>query len=168
VSPKKRRGPPPLNSHEFEIIAKYGEAFSELVAGMRKPKTPAQKHFLDACLGKVKPTTRHEAAFMKFLDWLQLERHGAEVRRFVQEGRGNAAILALEAVDEYQRRRASRPVVIEEGAFQKPTPEPPKRHRPRRRLESERSTDIPEFEEGYPRPGWFTDEDWKKLRSRYP
>jgi len=24
---------------------------------------------------------------------------------------------------------------------------------------------IPEYEEGYPRPGWFTDEDWRKLRA---
>jgi uncharacterized protein YifE (UPF0438 family) len=26
--------------------------------------------------------------------------------------------------------------------------------------------DIPEYEEGYPRPGWFTDEDWKKKRGQ--
>jgi uncharacterized protein YifE (UPF0438 family) len=23
---------------------------------------------------------------------------------------------------------------------------------------------IPDYEEGYPKPGWFTDEDWKKMR----
>jgi antitoxin component YwqK of YwqJK toxin-antitoxin module len=27
---------------------------------------------------------------------------------------------------------------------------------------------IPEYGDGDPRPGWFTDEDWKKGRSRYP
>jgi uncharacterized protein YifE (UPF0438 family) len=38
-----------------------------------------------------------------------------------------------------------------------------------RRRERERARDkrgIPEYEEGYPRPGWFTDEDWKKLKAR--
>lgn len=25
---------------------------------------------------------------------------------------------------------------------------------------------ILEYEEGYPRPGWFPDEDWRKLKSR--
>jgi hypothetical protein len=25
---------------------------------------------------------------------------------------------------------------------------------------------IPDYEEGYPRPGWFTDEDWEKMRSQ--
>lgn len=25
---------------------------------------------------------------------------------------------------------------------------------------------IPLYEEGYPTPGWFTDEDWEKLRKR--
>ncbi len=27
-------------------------------------------------------------------------------------------------------------------------------------------TEISEYEEGYPRPHWFTDEDWKKVRSQ--
>lgn len=26
------------------------------------------------------------------------------------------------------------------------------------------SNSIPEYEEGLPKPGWFTDEDWKKMR----
>ena len=25
---------------------------------------------------------------------------------------------------------------------------------------------IPEYEEGCPKPGWFTDDDWKKMRSQ--
>lgn len=44
------------------------------------------------------------------------------------------------------------------------------RHRAKQTLErfeeSQNNRDIPEFEDGYPRPGWFTDEDWRKLRSR--
>jgi len=28
----------------------------------------------------------------------------------------------------------------------------------------EARTGIPEYEEGYPRPDWFTDDDWKKMR----
>jgi uncharacterized protein YifE (UPF0438 family) len=29
---------------------------------------------------------------------------------------------------------------------------------------SERQSEIPEYEEGYPKPDWFTDEDWKKMK----
>ncbi|MBI4609406.1 MAG: DUF413 domain-containing protein [Candidatus Rokubacteria bacterium] len=36
----------------------------------------------------------------------------------------------------------------------------------RRELSAHDDRGIPEYEEGYPRPGWFTDEDWKKLKSR--
>ena len=31
---------------------------------------------------------------------------------------------------------------------------------------SNSKSDISEYEEGYPKPGWFTDEDWKKMRSQ--
>lgn len=166
MKPRKRKGPPPLNRLEIDIIAKYGEAFSELVAGERKPRTPAQKHFVDACLGKVAPTTRHEAAFIKYLKRLRFEPDAADVRQFVRDGKGDAVGRAMKAVEESQKRRTSRPVVVEEVTLTKPNAEPPKRRRPRRRSEPERSTGIPEFEEGYPRPGWFTDEDWKKLHRR--
>ena len=40
------------------------------------------------------------------------------------------------------------------------------RHR-RLRPESPGPSGIPEYGEGDPRPGWFTDKDWKKGRSRY-
>lgn len=30
----------------------------------------------------------------------------------------------------------------------------------------ESSHSIPEYEEGLPKPGWFTDEDWTKMRKR--
>jgi uncharacterized protein YifE (UPF0438 family) len=29
----------------------------------------------------------------------------------------------------------------------------------------ESESGIPEYEEGTPRPGWFTDEDWEKMRA---
>ena len=31
---------------------------------------------------------------------------------------------------------------------------------------SQVKSDIPEYEEGYPKPGWFTDDDWKKMRGQ--
>ena len=30
--------------------------------------------------------------------------------------------------------------------------------------DKEAGNDLPEYETGYPRPDWFTDDDWKKLR----
>lgn len=35
----------------------------------------------------------------------------------------------------------------------------------KRHKEKEKECGIPETEEGTPRPGWFTDEDWEKMRA---
>jgi hypothetical protein len=52
-------------------------------------------------------------------------------------------------IAEYERYLAAHPYVASLGVTEETPP------------------DIQEFEEGTPRPGWFTDEGWRRMRGRY-
>ena len=166
MRPKKRKAPPGMTRQELDIIARYGEAFAELLTGERPPRTPAQRHFIDACRGLVKPTTQYEVAFLKVLQRQEFERveerHRQELRDRKEAARKKAEAKALEM---QRAREKAKPPREEQPAPDTSETAPDKPKRRRRRREPSGPSGIPEYEEGYPRPGWFTDEDWKKGRS---
>lgn len=62
-----------FNAYEIETLKRYGSAFERLMNGERIPQTPAQEHFIKACRGEVKPETKYEKIWCKYLARLQWE-----------------------------------------------------------------------------------------------
>lgn len=54
-----------LTAEERALLKKYLRFYLALAKGLRSPATAAQKHFVDATLGRVPAETPHERAYLK-------------------------------------------------------------------------------------------------------
>jgi uncharacterized protein YifE (UPF0438 family) len=166
------RQPPKLTDRDRAILKRWGEPLRQLYAGERAPQTPAQAHFVEATHGRVQPTTRYETAFIALLRLKAAEKRKAEEPVKWQPWAPTSAEPPRRAtpanIDAH--RQPGHSVETRQGAsnpdLDTPLPARAKR-RARRRSSPEnpelRSPSIPEYEDGVPRPGWYTDDDWRKM-----
>jgi uncharacterized protein YifE (UPF0438 family) len=64
-----------FDSHEFEILSRYGMQFERLMKGQRAPTTPAQERFIRMCKNEVDPESEYEKVWWKYLRRLEWERN---------------------------------------------------------------------------------------------
>ncbi len=133
-----------LSGHERELLAQNYDFYCDLANGYRSPTTDAQRYFAAACRGDVEPTTEHELAYLNLRRLARLA-HMTE-RQVVAYG---FAVEVSIGDDEMV------PALPVDGAA---VPKPGAQ------------VDLGEFEEFgemVPRPGWFTDEGWRRMRAGY-
>ena len=58
---------------ELEILDGYGDKFKQLMNGERRPKTEAQKRFIEVSYGRCVPETEYEQVWWKYLQRIKLE-----------------------------------------------------------------------------------------------
>jgi len=66
-SPEDRVVHENLSDDEMKLIKDHLEFYEALELGIREPTTDAQKHFVDVIQGLAKPRTKHEQAFLKYI-----------------------------------------------------------------------------------------------------
>jgi hypothetical protein len=134
-----------LSDRERELLLQHHEFYLALASGTRQPTTNAQRHFVAVCRGEAEPATDHERAFLNFKKLILLSR--MTVRQVIEYG------FSVEV-----------PVGEEAPESMSPDPFPPLPADPGSASEWR---EIDEFGEGMPRPGWFSDEGWRRMRSGY-
>lgn len=60
-----------LTGWDKALLQRYLPFYEALEAGLRKPKTEAQRHFILMCAGRVKPRTQHEIAYSRYLSMIK-------------------------------------------------------------------------------------------------
>jgi hypothetical protein len=110
----------------------------------------------------VQPTTRYEAAFIALLRLKAFEKRQTETPIKWQPWAPTAA--------GHPGRTEPAPVEMSQSASNPDLDAPPPTRatrRARRQSSPEnpepREPSIPEYEDGVPRPGWYTDDDWRKM-----
>lgn len=134
-----------LTDRERELLERYYDFYKALALGSRKPTTEAQNHFVSVCHGEAEANTEHELAYMNFRKLVTLSR--MTEKQVVDYKFGVAAVLQ-EEVEE------SEEAIEPEARNVEPLP-------------AQDWSQIDEFGEGMPRPGWFTDDGWRRMRSGY-
>jgi hypothetical protein len=136
-----------LSDRERELLLQHSPFYLALASSARQPTTPAQRHFVLVCRGEAEPETDHERAFLNFRKLVSLSR------------------MTVRQVVEYR-------FAVEVPVGEPPPPStPPPPSAPA--ADSAKSFDwgeideIDEFGEGMPRPGWFLDEGWRRMRGGY-
>ena len=183
-----------LTEHDLELLEKYGDFYRSLYHGTRTPTTPAQAHFVDVCRGRAQPETMHEKAYITAMTLAgafpkreETHRNAKQTARLTpppsaskkrrtskkpkQSKKGRppptlpiVRVSRQQPHDSEQRQRMAR-----EAMRQRTVVEASRVHSHRENLLQPQLTErgIPEHEEGFPQAGWFTDEDYRKLHSRY-
>jgi uncharacterized protein YifE (UPF0438 family) len=131
-----------LSDRGRELLRQHHAFYRALADGSRSPTTEGQRHFVAVCRGDLAAATEHEAAFLNLRKLAQLA-HMTE-RQIAAYG------FAVEVPLEDAENGPAVPVTTT------PTVAP--------------DVDLSEFEEfgeGVPRPGWFTDEGWRRMRGGY-
>jgi hypothetical protein len=131
-----------LLERERQLLEQYYDFYYQLAEGLRSPTNEAQLHFVAVCHGTLKPATEHESAYLNF-------------RRLAR----------LAHMTEHQVADYSFAVAVPLDGEEIPVP-PPKQVGPSEPADFDLG-DIDEFGEGVPRPGWFTDEGWRRMRGGY-
>ena len=134
-----------LSDGERELLRQQYEFYLALASGARVPTTDAQRHFVAVCRGQAEPATDHERAFLDFKKLVSLSRMTA--RQVIDYG------FSVE-------------VPVGDEAPEPKSPEPPAAT-PTDSSSVAPWQEIEEFGEGTPRPGWFSDEGWRRMRSGY-
>jgi len=132
-----------LTEHERDLLLKHYDFYHLLAVGARAPTTDAQRHFVAVCTGQAPPVTDHERAFVSLKKLSSLSR--MTEKQIVQYGFLVEAPVGRETLE----------------------PEPSVPAPPTLSARTSDYGDIDEFGEGIPRPGWFSDEGWRKLRAGY-
>lgn len=127
-----------LRAADWELLSKHLNFYEKLATGRRKPTTEAQVHFVEVCKGRAEPTTKHEVAYIKY-------RRG-----------GNA-----------QRSEASQTAgtqgSVESKRQDRPSSDRTRQNKRKPLIDTERDDSIPEYEEGYPDPNWYSGRDRSPL-----
>ena len=182
-----------LSLHEKDLIDKHLHFYKSLDQGTRIPNTDAQRDFIAVCKKKRKPTTEHEIAYSKYIGIYSPEAEVALSQKeilAIQESLNENQIKSKRNLgEEFNKDKGQSSKIRANGKGAKTAKRMAGevKHEPndeRQRLLNDaikRSQDydssisafinsprasIPDYEEGFPRPGWFTDEDWKKMRSQ--
>lgn len=159
------------------LVEKYYEFYRSLEEGSRSPETEAQEHFVLVCQGKARPKTDHEIAYFSHIqNCRRIENHHNSQKVKLSNERLNTRVPFSYSAKSISKKKTSpgksespRADVLAAKAMRE---ESEKAHmkmaleRDRLRKEQEESGGICDYEEGMPRPGWFTDEDHKKMRSQ--
>jgi hypothetical protein len=132
-----------LSQLERELLLKHYDFYSSLASGSRRPTTDAQRHFLSVCRGQAEVITDHERAYMNFRKLVLLSK------------------LSEKQVVDY---RFSLEVPVEENTHEAKSQESAPSVQPSNNYDWK---EIDEYGEGVPRPGWFSDEGWRRMRSGY-
>jgi uncharacterized protein YifE (UPF0438 family) len=183
-----------LTAEEEALLQKHGDFYRALDSGARKPTTPDQQHFVEVCRRTAPQTTAHETAYIKAVVIESMRRNRARAshnttappkpkaqapkKRKAKRSAKKAAkpsvdYMALPAMlgrpriedglsDREQRTRMAR-----ESMRQSRVQSPSQQKKDDLLKPHTTPQGIPEHEEGFPQAGWFTDEDYRKLHSRY-
>ncbi|WP_019025381.1 MULTISPECIES: DUF413 domain-containing protein [unclassified Thioalkalivibrio] len=68
-----------LTDFELEIVRKHHDFFHALTYGVRSPRTPEQRHFVDVVEGQAQPWNDYERAWKKYLKLYELEKRVTEL-----------------------------------------------------------------------------------------
>ena len=132
-----------LSQTERELLSRYYNFYLSLADGSRSPTTKAQRHFVAVCQGDAEPTTVHESAYLNLRRLARLTR--------MSESQIAAYDFAVEAViQDDESPNVAAPIPLKPAA-----------------PSDFDMSEFDEFGEGAPRPGWFTDEGWKRMRGGY-
>jgi uncharacterized protein YifE (UPF0438 family) len=135
-----------FDARERGLLSQNFHILLALYSGARAPRTAVEHHFLRAVKGECQPNSPLETGFLKLLD---IEKSACGTAAVVPNSRSSKLVARLQSV-------------AAAAQMQQPV-ERSSSGRSRVRVPDEVGPSIPEFEEGVPRPGWFTDEDWRKL-----
>ena len=185
-----------LGPHEKELINKYLQFYESLDQGTRIADTDAQMDFIAVCRKEKKPTTEHEIAYSKYIgiytsetetetaithekllaiqDSLndnqirpqhnskeELKKHNNKNRKECSKKNVNKKDIKIGIVEAIQEPIDERQILLNDAIKRSMNYDSSISA-----LVNSNRSPIPDYEEGYPRPGWFTDEDWKKMRSQ--
>jgi uncharacterized protein YifE (UPF0438 family) len=171
-----------FTDRDRELLKRWIKFYLSLDAGERAPTTTEQVHFVQVCRGQREPKTDHEKAYLKLK--LMLE---SDLQRRAARQKSADSTKVTEVAHSEMRHGSARPAAAApadgssklreildgmsstEGTRSRDVPE--RRRKRRRRPESLSPSPpdpaIPEFEDGMPRPGWFSDEGWNAMRRSY-
>jgi len=145
-----------LDDKELKLLRKYYLKATALESGNRCPITYSDRHFVAVCKGKALPISPYEKVYLKYMKSRELEKKKIEASK--HRGRQVVKYTGLSTSDEgkaeIQRRKENGEALLK------------MQERKKERERGYLGTNIPEHEEGTPKPGWFTDDDWKRMRSR--
>ena len=78
-----------LTREQKKLIKKHLTFYNQLSSGERKPTTAMQIHFVGVCNGKHKPKTKHEIAYLAFLNSCELHGRRSEQVRPISNNLSN-------------------------------------------------------------------------------
>ena len=134
-----------LPERERELLRRHCDFYCSLASGKRRPETEAQRHFVAVCQGQAEPRTEHELAYSDLKKLMALSK--MTTRQIANYE------FAIEVPVGDERPQATQ---LEPRAKTSASPANDLSWR-----------EIDEFGDGVPRPGWCSDEGWKRMRSGY-
>ncbi|GDY10509.1 hypothetical protein LBMAG52_39970 [Planctomycetia bacterium] len=134
-----------LSDRTRVLLMQHYDFYLALASGARRPTTDAQQHFVAVCRGKAEPVTDHERAFLDFKKLVSLSRMTAKQ---VVECRFSVEVPASDEVPNVNPSESPSTASADSQS-------------------ASNLGEIDEYGEGIPRPGWFSDDGWRRMRSGY-
>ena len=141
-----------LRRSERRLLDEIFDYVQSLETGPEEPKIEKEKDFLRVRRGEQSPHNEYQRVYLKFLTL----RNNLLNKAVTQDEKANKEIGEKPYC--YPKSSSSR--------SRKENAEAANRMSKRRQNHNRDGASIPEYEEGTPKPGWFTDDDLKKMRKQ--
>jgi uncharacterized protein YifE (UPF0438 family) len=166
-----------LNQRQQELISQYLRFYGALDSGDIQPETPQQKRFVAVCRGLERAVTEHEIAYLRYKKTaktgIRLQSSSApgqppdgepnrSPRRTADSDCTPGFIKA--AADRYQQKQARKAELTSLRKEEESESKAEYRYVPPGHTNGGPLDSVPEYEDGFPTPGWYSGRDTSSLR----